>query len=155
MKRFGPQLLFSLLLLIATITLACGSSPHLLQSVTVSPATADAKDFPNGLVQFTATGLYNSSPTRVTPLKANWGVCVLTAGSEQPSNAVTVSSNGLAQCVSGAPGMYVVFAWSTNPTKGAVCNVVEACSGGCGSINGTAQLTCPEVLVRTGNAQTR
>lgn len=57
-------LFFSLLILAAAITLACASSlqplsQHLLESVSVSPATADAKDYPDGQVPFTATGYFN------------------------------------------------------------------------------------------------
>lgn len=37
---------------------ACGASSHVLESVT--PATADAGNFPNGQVQFTAIGLYST-----------------------------------------------------------------------------------------------
>lgn len=145
MKRFGPQVFFSLLILIAAITLACGSSPHVLQSVSVSPATADAKDFPNGLVQFTATGFYKTAPVQVTPQKATWGVCVITAGSQQPSNAVTISSNGLAQCVSGAPGTYTIDAFVRNPSIHCVqpVGVPFSCGGSCDGVVGQAQITCP------------
>jgi len=44
-----------------------------LQSITVSPATADAQDYPNGLVQFVASGYYIDPSRRVTPLSAMWG----------------------------------------------------------------------------------
>jgi len=39
----------------AWIALACGSS-HELQSITVSPASADAQNYPDGEVPFVATG---------------------------------------------------------------------------------------------------
>jgi hypothetical protein len=95
--KFGPQFLFLLLVTVATITLACGSSPQ-LKSVSVSPASANASDYPNGQVQFTAVGYYagSSSPVSVSP---EWTAC-------PPINAVTVSKTGVAQCEPGAAGTY-------------------------------------------------
>lgn len=52
-----PLLMFFLVLTVAAITLACGSSSHVLQTLSISPTTRDAQNFPGGLVQFTATGL--------------------------------------------------------------------------------------------------
>jgi hypothetical protein len=144
MRLPRPHLFFCLLVLAAAITLACGSSPHVLQSVSVNPATADAQNFPNGLVPFTATGIFNTAPTPVTPLTVQWGVCVMTAGSTQPTNAVAVGGDGVAQCASGAPGTYTVWAASSTNVKGGVCTaVLNPCSGGCRTITGTAQITCP------------
>jgi hypothetical protein len=127
MKRFRPQLFFLSLLLLAAILLACGTSgPRTLQSITVSPATAD------GQVQFVATGHYTNQPP-VTPLNAYWGACYQNA----PTDGVTISKSGSAQCSSGASGTYSVFA--SLPTN---CNVITACGGGC-QISGYATLTCP------------
>jgi len=126
----------------ALLTLSCGSSAnsdpnHVLQSITLNPATADAQDYPNGQVQFTATGYYNSAPNPVTPLTAAWGTCYQSA----PTSEVTVSSAGVAQCASGAAGTYTVFADDVSGS-GANCTAITACGGGC-QISGSAQLTCP------------
>jgi len=149
MKTQG-LLLFSFVLLAAAITIACGSSPvsHIapncsnaqtggnatgtLQSITVCPASADAKNFPDGQVQFVATGYYSAPPSPVTPLAAFWGACEQSA----PTTAVSIK-NGLAQCSVGASGQFSVFA--ADPTN---CNAITACGGGC-QVSGTAQLTCP------------
>ena len=138
MKNLRPQFLFCALLLAAAITLACGSSNRQLQSVTVTPATATAQ---NGEFQFTATGFYNSSPTKVTPLTATWGACFQQA----PTNNVSLSAAGLAQCAAGASGTYTVWAFDTNPARPgyATCTAITACGGGCGRVTGSAQLTCP------------
>jgi len=131
----GPRFFLFLFLAAAAIALVCGSNtPHTLQSVTVTPATA------SGEAQFTATGYFTSMPSPVTPLQAIWGACIKTATTEQPTTAVTVSTNGLAQCVSGASGTFTVWASSWNS---ATCNVITPCNGGCAAITGTAQLTCP------------
>lgn len=132
----------TVLVLAASFTLACGGSSNTatqavrsIQSITISPATADAQNYPSGQVQFTATGYYNTQPSPVTPLSATWGVCE----QNTPTTAVTVSNNGLAQCTSSAVGTYTVFAYDfPNPT----CLALTACGGGC-TVEGTAQLTCP------------
>lgn len=106
-----------------------------IESITINPATADAQDYPNGQVQFKATGYYNTPPSPVTPIAATWGVCVENA----PTNEVSVTATGLAHCAAGAVGTYTVFAYAfPNPS----CLAITACGGGC-TVEGTAQLTCP------------
>ena len=55
-------------LLLAGIELVasgCGAgSPRVLQSISVTPASADANSFPNGEVQFTVMGAYSHSRLR-------------------------------------------------------------------------------------------
>jgi hypothetical protein len=124
----------------AAFALSCGStssSDHVLQSITLSPATADAQDYPGGQVQFTATGFYNADPKTVTPLSAGWGTCYNNA----PTNTISVS-DGVAQCASGAVGTFTVWANDPPGPTGVGCNAITACGGGC-FIAGTAQLTCP------------
>jgi len=133
-----------LLILAGAIALACGSpsAPRnmsgLLELVTISPAVADAQNYPDGQVQFTATGYYSTPPFQVTPLLATWGACYQDA----PTNGVSVSANGLARCVAGAAGTYTVWAWA--PSNAAVCpTFVGLCgTGGC-QVTGATLLTCP------------
>lgn len=109
MKHFGPQFFLLLVILAGAIALACGTSPgRLLESVTLSPMQADAQNCPGGLVQFTATGTFTKSPSPVTPLSATWGACDVSGNS---TTQVTVSANGLAQCATGASGIYEVWAF--------------------------------------------
>jgi hypothetical protein len=139
MKNYAPR--FSLLFLVvaAAIALACGSS-HNLQSISVIPATADAKDFPGGQVQFRAVGSYSSSSTPV-PVRVTWSNCNVPSPSE-----ITVSAQGLAQCNPGASGTYVVEATVPLEPEGAVCNVLLVCGQAgkdCFNTYGVAKLTCP------------
>jgi hypothetical protein len=61
-----------------------------------------------------------------------------------PTSDVMVSTTGLAACASGVKGTYMVFAWDPDyGYTGPVCNVINACGGGCGRVSATAQLTCP------------
>ena len=139
-----------LLGLAASIALACGGTSRKIQTVTVSPATADASNFPGGKVQFTATGSYNQSPLTVTPLQANWGVA-----SEQTINgveqlglvngAVTIDANGVAQCSAGTSGKFSVAAWVNLPYSGPPppCPINFYANMSCPVVSGTATLTCP------------
>jgi len=133
----GPFHLTMRWILLAAVFVAagCGAGNRQLETITVTPATANAQGRP---VQFTATGHWSAAPVSVTPQSAAWGVCQNNA----PSTVVTVSTNGLAQCASGAKGTYAVFA--TDPPIGAPgdCNAITACGGGC-QVSGAAQLTCP------------
>jgi hypothetical protein len=141
MRSVQLQFYFSLLLLTA-IALSCGggSSFHIPQSVTVTPETADAKTFPNGQVQFTATAYYNTMPSPVKPSPATWGAC----GPNENNSGVSISTTGLAQCVAGTSGTYEIFAFVPDPDFHGVCAAESTpCGGSCGGVVGTAQLTCP------------
>jgi len=139
MSRYAFFLWIVLLGLAVFTTLACGS--HALQSMTISPTSADGQDYPNGQVQFVATGHFKTDPLIVTPLSANWGVCEFPF---TPTSAISVTSTGLAQCASGSVGTYTVWANDPMPLgSGAInCPAMGACGGGC-VIEATAKLTCP------------
>ena len=115
--------------------LGCGNSK--LSSVNLSPAVADAQNFPGGQVQFAATGTYSNS-SKVVPLtNVTW--CIGSTTGMCNGNIVTsasVNANGLAQCLPGATGTVTVIAGSggrqSNPDGGRQLTVF-----------GTAQLTCP------------
>ena len=137
MCNLGLLLVFSLLIFAAAMTLACGShSSHTLESVTVTPATADAQQS-GGQVQFTATGVFNTMPSPVTPLGATWEVC----SQGLPTTQASISNNGSARCMAGASGMFHVVA-SDTPNGPFACPADLGCGGGC-TVSGTAQLTCP------------
>jgi hypothetical protein len=139
--------------LAASLALACGSNPsgpHLIQSLTLSPASADAQSYPDGKVAFVATGHYDTPPLTVTPIQASWG-----AESETMSNgtitygsangAVSVDANGVAQCAAGASDTYAIVAWTVqNPNLQGACGSGNSIGEpGCNVVQGIAQLTCP------------
>jgi hypothetical protein len=108
-----------------------------LSSVNLTPGVADAKNFPNGQVQFIATGTYSGS-SKVVPL-TNLTWCVGTTNGGCKGFVVTVasvSSSGVAQCLPGATGTATVLAGSGGhaglPDQGATLSVF-----------GSAQITCP------------
>jgi hypothetical protein len=141
MRNFRLPLCFSLLILAAAITLSCGTSSttRSIQSVTISPASADAQNYPDGQVPFTATGYYTTIPSPVTPQTATWGACYQNAA----TTAVAVSGSGVAQCVAGASGTYTIWAFVIQQGLRACPTFVTACGGGGCQVTGTAQLTCP------------
>lgn len=133
MKKFRFALCFLALVLAASLALSCGSGSSQLQSITVSPATAE------GQAQFVATGYYSNPTHTVTPQPANWVACQQNA----PTADVSVTNTGVAQCASGAAGTYSIKAWDIpNKVGTSSCPAMTACSGGC-AVWATAQLTCP------------
>lgn len=136
----------SLLLLMALFFSGCGSSRQ-LQSVTVTPSTADAKNFPSGQVQFVATGIYVGSPSPVilTSNDIQWCYGGTVSGANTPpgicagniAQFALVDQNGLAQCTSTSfqGSVYILAGTSSgamNPDVGPQLKVF-----------GSAQLTCP------------
>lgn len=132
-------MLFLVLPVVSLGTAGCGSSRQ-LQSVTLSPASADAQNFPNGQVSFTATGTFSKkpSPLQLTGKDVTWcagsssGMCV---GNINPG--ITVDQNGLAQCVPGFTGTVTILAGTKS------FSMMNTDGGSQLKIFGTAQLTCP------------
>ena len=151
MKKLRLMVSFLALVLAAFLAFSCGTGPSALpcnansqtpaqgqgqlQSITLSPATAEAQNCPSGQVQFTATGNYINPAQTVTPqLISAWGACQQNA----TTSDVTVTAKGVARCASGATGTYTIWAEYPSP----MCEIVGVCGGGC-TVVGTAQLTCP------------
>src|SRR5690349_21579694 len=90
MARLTVLLCAAVLLLgIEFVASGCGNGgPRALQSISVVPASADAQNFPNHQVQFTALGNYSQppSPSQITP--TGWSL-------SDPSVA-TIGQSGLA-----------------------------------------------------------
>jgi hypothetical protein len=122
-------------ILVTFQTTGCGTSNpnRALQSISVAPATADAQSFPNGQVQFTATGTFSRPPSPapvpfVAPYSGSW----LTSD----TTVATISQSGVAQCRMGASGTVTVTA---------IASANSCPNMGCMSIavSGTAKLACP------------
>jgi hypothetical protein len=131
MARVRVFLPTTLLIAVELVAGGCGSNtspnPRLLQSVSVTPPTANAQTFSNGQVQFTALGTYNQPPSPSPITQPGWSL-------SDPSIA-TITQNGLAQCSAGASGVVTVRASTPGPCSGTGCTAAL--------LSGTAQLTCP------------
>ncbi len=137
--RKSPSLIaIGSLTILAIQAMSCGSnnnSNRFLQSITVTPAAADAQKFPNGQVQFTATGNFTKPPspsvlTFATPYSGGFNV--------DPAMATIVSTGTgtvTVQCLPGASGTTTVTALA--------CKNATGTKATCAVANGTAQLTCP------------
>jgi hypothetical protein len=123
------------------ILCSCGSmmtsvmSTRQLQSITVSPASADAKNS-SGMVQFTAMGSFNMAPmTASTPVRWSLGNPFST---QSVPAGVTIDANGLAQC-SSFMGMITVEAISPMDPSMSMSQMTMNTM----NVTGMAQLTCP------------
>ena len=137
MSHLPLRPVYSILLALSLFSFGCGSGRQ-LQSVALTPATADAKNFANGIVPFTATGTFNKppSPQPLTSSDVLWcagsgGIC---DGNINPG--VTLDQSGRAQCEAGFSGTVTILAGEATPAPGP--------DGGPHlKVFGAAQLTCP------------
>ena len=113
-----------LLVAAAVILVACGSNNGMIR---VNPAVADAKNYPAGVVPFTASG----ASTLTWCIGTMNGVCNGFIGS-----SAVIDSTGHAQCIQGQSGTVTVLA-------GIGAKVGLPDTGEQLSRFGTAQLTCP------------
>jgi hypothetical protein len=132
----------SLFLIFFSLGIAgCGgsmNSSRQLQSLTVTPASADAQSFPGGKVQFTAMGTFNMAPMAVMSPPVRWSIGSPFASQPVSMPAATVDTNGLAQC-NGFVGTAIVEA--TAPTEPEI-PLLQMTSMTI-TVSGTAQLICP------------
>ncbi len=141
MRRSSALVLVLVVAAIFLTTVSCGGSSMMmssrqLQSITISPTSADAMNFPNGMVRFTAMGTYNMAPMTANP-PVLWSLG--SPFSLQPIPAgVSIDANGVAQC-SGFIGMITIEA--TSPMDPNI--PVSQMSMNTLNVVGMAQLTCP------------
>ena len=137
MKRFISKLSGFVFVLVISGLSACGSN-HQLQSVSISPAAADAKSYPSGQVQFTATGSFSGqSPQPLKSPQITW--CTGTTNGMCAGDIIqgaAVDENGLAQCNPNFTGTANIMAGTYTPAT-------LPDGGPQLKIFGVAQLTCP------------
>jgi hypothetical protein len=120
----------------------CGGSmmsgSRQLQSLTVTPASADAQAFPGGKVQFTATGTFNMAPITVVSPPVQWSIGSPFGSPPANMPAATVDANGLAQC-NGFVGNVILEATAPTEPEIPLLQVTSTTV----SVSGMAQLICP------------
>jgi hypothetical protein len=142
MNRLRTHIALAAITLVAAGLLACGNSSdpnigRVLLEISVSPATADASQFSNGQVVFTATGTFSLPPspaplTFTAPYAGSFSVANPTNPPATIASVVaTGNSTATVQCASGVSGTVPVVASSA------------ANNGTQIVITGIAQLTCP------------
>ena len=125
---------------LAVATASCGGGSNQLRSIAISPAMADAQNFPNGQVQFVATGTFtNGSKAQVSAL---WTLIPpFTTSPQGPVPGwISLSSSGLAKCtgVTSIPNwpIYATAAVDTSVSPSMITMNTK-------TVSATAQLTCP------------
>jgi hypothetical protein len=131
----------SLILLAAGIA-GCGGSAmtsgRMLQTLTITPASADAKSFPGGKVQFTAAGTFNVAPVTVTSATVLWSIGNPFATPPPGMPQASVDATGLAQC-NGLVGNAIIEA--TAPSEPEI--PLQGMTPSTPAVSGTATLICP------------
>ncbi len=131
MRNTGHLLPCVALIVLAISMMDCGSSNRQLQSVTISPNTA------NSQAQFTATGSY-SDGSKVTSLPALWFPLRPWYNAANPVQFFTLDATGGASCNGNAGTFNVVATAPTDPGF-----PLSQMSSTTPQVSGTAQLTCP------------
>jgi len=106
---------------------------RVLQSMVITPATADAQSSPSGQVQFSAMGTFSKAPSPapvpfVAPYSGSWATSDL--------NVATIDQTGVAMCAAGANGTVTITATASSNSGMGTQNMSIA-------VSGTAKLTCP------------
>ena len=139
MKRILRLFTVPVVLAAALVASGCGDGRQ-LQSVTLVPAAADAKDYPNGQIPITATGNYSKQPSPVLLTSNDIVWCIGTSDGTCNGNIaspVTVDVNGVAQCSVGLTGTATVLAGKPSS------KAVKPDSPSQLKVFGSAQVTCP------------
>lgn len=123
--------------------LGCGSSffvassnGQLLLFVSVDPSVADPIHFSSAQVQFTARGMFNMSPSVVSPLSdVVWTIDRPALSGMPDLGHAFIDQNGVATCAPGFAGTAQVFATAAaDPSRPVSLQNSKV---------GTAQLVCP------------
>jgi hypothetical protein len=139
MRKLRALILPILLFCVAAAQLSCGSNSG-LQSITIAPASADAKNFPSGQVPFTATGVYAGSSQSVPVSVLWWNEPPWAPVAATPSSApFDITAAGIATCVQGASGTFTV--WATAPVDRWL--PASQMTADTPRRTATAQITCP------------
>jgi hypothetical protein len=113
------------------------SSSRQLQSITVTPSSADAQASPGGKVQFMATGTFNMAPMTVMSTPVLWSIGN-PFGPPPTMPAASIDVNGLAQC-NGFVGKAIVEATAPTEPEIPLLGMTSMTS----TVSGMAQMTCP------------
>ncbi len=132
----------ALLLACFTIT-ACSSGNMMnmgmtrqLQSISVTPQSANAQNFTNKQVQFSATGTYNMSPMSGMP-QVLWSIGSPFSTMPAPAG-VTINQMGMAQCTTFSGTVTIMATAPMDP--GMPLSQMGMMTS---NVSGMAQLNCP------------
>lgn len=136
-SKIPASLSVCLLAAFVITTIGCSSmnsmSNRVLQSMVITPASADAQTSPSGQVQFSAMGTFSKAPSPapvpfVAPYSGGWATSDL--------SVATIDQTGLAQCLPGAAGTITITAMASS-------NAGQGTQQTSTVVSGSAKLTCP------------
>lgn len=107
-----------------------------LQSVSVTPQSANAQNFTNKQVQFTATGAYTMAPMSGMP-QVLWSIGNPFSAMPVPAG-VSISPNGMAQCTTFTGTVTIMATAPMDP--GMPLSQIGMMTS---NVSGMAQLSCP------------
>ncbi len=138
MSKLRALALFGVMLSLAIVLVNCGSSSG-LRSVTITPGTADAQNFPNGQVPFAATGVF-AGQGQSGPVNAMWWNSQPWAMSTPiPATGFNITSAGVATCTGFLTGTFTL--WATAPIDQTL--PLSKMTKSTPQRMATAQITCP------------
>jgi hypothetical protein len=144
--------LLPVLVLLLLVSAGCGGSSAMMgsnrqmQSLIVTPSSADAQKFPNNQVQFMANATFNMAPMSMMSPAVHWSIGnpfatpmpIGMSGMATISAAPTINANGVAQC-NGFVGIVTVEATApADPSMG-----ISQMNAMTRNVSGMAQLICP------------
>ena len=129
-----------LLFAIAVVLAACGGGNmnmgRQLQAISVTPQSANAQNFANKQVQFTATGTYTMAPMSGMP-QVLWSIGNPFSTMPVPAG-VSINQNGLAECTTFS-GTVTITATAPMDPSFPLSQMTMMTS----NVSGMAQLMCP------------
>ena len=149
MTRSATFLLLALVLLLV-VSAGCGGSSmtmggtRQMQTLMVSPSSADAQKFANNQVQFMATATFNMAPMSIMSPAVHWSIgnpfaTPMPMGMSTMANmAASIDGNAVARC-NGFVGIVTIEATApADPSMG-----ISQMNAMTRNVSGMAQLICP------------
>jgi hypothetical protein len=142
MIRPPAPIITAFLLSISFVLVACNSGNmnmamvRQLQTISVTPQSANAQNFANKQVQFTATGTYTMAPMSGMP-QVRWSIGNPFSTMPVPAG-VTIDQNGMAQCTTFSGTVTITATAPMDP--GMPLSQMTMMTG---NVSGMAQLMCP------------
>lgn len=142
MRRLSTFILVLFISAVLLMTISCGGSSmstqgRQLQSITVTPTTADPMKSSSNQVQFTAMGHFNMAPMSTT-IPVMWSIGSPFSAQPVPAGVSIDGMTGMARC-SGFMGTVTIMAMAPMDPDVPISQMSMMTM----NVSGSAQLTCP------------
>ena len=142
MRRLSTFILVLLISAVLLLTISCGGSSmsmqgRQLQSITVTPSTADPMQGSSGQVRFMAMGNFSMAPMTAT-IPVMWSIGNPFSAQPMPAGVSIDAMTGMARC-SGFMGTVTIVAMAPMDPDIPIAQMSMMTM----NVSGSAQLTCP------------